>query len=459
MPAARAQPPSIVVARGKTDADAVFYEAKWRDAGSRQVKRRLGPAWLVPDGAGGWRRRRGRTPDGWLDERSVHVAAAAKVGEVERERCEQARVAKLANTATFRNVAHEWLAWKRDVKGAAPSTLRDHAILLRERGAPNRRGRGTASGRIMHWFGDEPIESVTTRDVSRFLRSLDREGLAPRNVNMHRAVLHAIFAYATKPDTYDLAANPVSATDVRYEPSPPPLNHYEVHEVDALARACEHGLHRTAANYRGRPEILSDEEIDARQAEDQQDAALFRVKFYSGLRLGEVIALRWRHVQFLTDLSGAVLNVERAVSAGIEKEPKGRRGRQVPIPHPAAEALARLGQRNEFVAPDDYVFCNRLGRRLDPSAIRRRYKRAARAADLRPVTLHGLRHAAGSVLARTLPLVTVRDILGHSELRTTNRYLHSKIDPAAIVAVNAAFAVDPTAYASAGVPRNQPSGS
>jgi hypothetical protein len=37
--------------------------------------------------------------------------------------------------------------------------------------------------------------------------------------------------------------------------------------------------------------------------------------------------------------------------------------------------------------------------------------------------------------------VTVRDVLGHAELRTTNRYLYSKIDAAAIVAVNAAFGV------------------
>jgi len=37
--------------------------------------------------------------------------------------------------------------------------------------------------------------------------------------------------------------------------------------------------------------------------------------------------------------------------------------------------------------------------------------------------------------------VTVRDVLGHAKLETTNRYQHSKIDPAAIVAVNAAFGV------------------
>jgi integrase len=257
--------------------------------------------------------------------------------------------------------------------------------------------------------------------------------------------LHAIFAYAMKPDTYALAANPVSGTDKRREPPPASLDHYEVHEVEALARVCERGEHRAKApNYKGRPVELSDDERAARAAEDQQDADLFRVKFYSGMRLGEVVALRWRNVHFLPDLSGALVNVERAVSAGIEKEPKGRRSRQVPLPRPAAEALARLGQRDEFTDSDDYVFCNRLGRRLDTSAIRRRYKRATDTASLRPVKLHGLRHAAGSVLARTLPLVTVRDVLGHAELATTNRYLHSKIDAAAIVAVNAAFGVPPT---------------
>ncbi len=432
--------PAVVVRVGKDGTP--FFEAKWRDAEGRQLKRRLGPAWLERRHEGEWVRRRGRTPEGWLDERSAHVAAAEKVAEVQREQEQAAEAARRAGIATVRRVAYEWVAWKRDVKGGAPSTLRENELLLREPGEPYRRGSGKVKGRIMGRFGDRPIDAVTTREVSAFLRDLDAEGLSARNVNEHRAVLHSIFAYAMKPDTYAVAANPVSATDKRYQPPPPPLDHYEVAEVEALARACERGEHRSAPpSYRGRPNTLSDDELSARAAEDRQDAELYRVAFYSGMRLGEVVALRWRYVRFLPDLSGAVIDVERAVSAGVEKEPKGRRGRQVPIPRPAAEALARLGQRDEFTDAEDYVFCSRLGRRLDPSAVRRRYKRAIAAAGLRPLKLHGLRHAAGSVLARTLPLVTVRDVLGHAELRTTNRYLHSKIDAAAIVAVNAAFGV------------------
>ena len=37
----------------------VFYEAKWRDATGRQVKRRVGQAWLERDASGKWRPRRG----------------------------------------------------------------------------------------------------------------------------------------------------------------------------------------------------------------------------------------------------------------------------------------------------------------------------------------------------------------------------------------------------------------
>lgn len=143
-------------------------------------------------------------------------------------------------------------------------------------------------GRIMARFGDRPIDAMTTREVSNFLRVLDADGLSVRNVNEHPAVLHSIFAYAMKPDTHALPANPVTGTgtDKRYQP-PPPLDHYEVAEVEALARACERGEHRAESpNYRRRPNKLGTDEVAARAAEGRQDAELFRVAFYSGMRLG-----------------------------------------------------------------------------------------------------------------------------------------------------------------------------
>jgi integrase len=100
----------------------------------------------------------------------------------------------------------------------------------------------------------------------------------------------------------------------------------------------------------------------------------------------------------------------------------------------------RLADRDEFIGPDDYVLCNRLGRRLDPSALRRRYGRGCQAAGLRRVRLHGLRHAAGSLIARTSDPVFVRDFLGHAKLATTDRYLSAKLRPEELQRLDDAFA-------------------
>ena len=71
------------------------------------------------------------------------------------------------------------------------------------------------------------------------------------------------------------------------------------------------------------------------------------------------------------------------------------------------------------------MFASLAGDRLDPSAIRRRYVAARDAAGLPPLRFHDLRHTAGTLLTRVLDPVTVRDILGHADLKTTERYLHA----------------------------------
>ena len=443
MSAAESTPsPAIVVRVGRDGTP--FYEAKWRVDGA-QVKRRLGRAWLARDGDG-WRKRAGRTPAGWLDERSANVAAAQTVGDVSAERVRAASVEAAGEMVTVRAVTAEWLVWLRDVKGARPSTLQDYGYLLREPGTPHKRGAGESPGRIMAAFGDRGVGDVTTRDVSAFLRSLDGE-VTPRNVNKHRQALSSIYTYACREDTHALPSSPVSGTDKRREPSPAQIDFYEVDEIEALARVAEAGQHRAARAVAKAPTpeqvALAAAEAAARASEDAQDATLFRVLFYSGMRIGESLVLRWSDVTFTPGLDGATLHIHRGLSAGQEVDtPKGGRARTVPLARPAARALATLSTRAEFIGPDEYVFANRLGRRLDDSAIRRRYKRACAIVELRPLRLHELRHAAGSLTAQALGPVFARDMLGHSDTRTTNRYMHGKVDARSVQAVNAAFGVD-----------------
>jgi integrase len=426
----------------------VYWDAQWRyrtdDELWRQKTRRLGLAWQEPDGAGGWRKRKGRCPEGSLDERGANVAAVAAMEAHAHELVEAARAERVQaeRTLTVRELAADWMSWLAEVCGAKPSTVRDYEALLREPGLKHRRGTGESPGRIMKAFGDRPVDDVSTRDVSQFLRGLDADGFTPRNVNKYRQVLQAMFTYACRVDTFGLAVNPVEKTDKRREPPPAALDYYEIEEVEALARVCEQGAHRRSA-------AVSDDEAAARAAEDRQDADAFRVLFYTGIRVGELLALRWVDV----NLGARSLLVRRNVSAGVETEPKGRRHRLVPLPDPALGALARLGTREDYTSSDDYVIANRLGRRLDDSALRRRYHLACEQAGLRRVKLHGLRHAAGSILARAADPVFVRDYLGHSKLTTTDRYVSAKHRPEDYERLNRAFTMRPVDEAPDEAPR------
>jgi integrase len=168
---------------------------------------------------------------------------------------------------------------------------------------------------------------------------------------------------------------------------------------------------------------VSDNERAARQAEDQQDAEIIRVAAYAGLRQGELLALRWRDIDF----AGSALTIARAMSAGVESSTKSGRVRRVPLADQPAAALDRTSRRDHFTSPHDLVFCNALGRPLDGSALRRRYRRAQAAAGVRALRFHDLRHTFGSLLAaQGVDVVAIQKAMGHSALTTTSRYLHAR---------------------------------
>ena len=401
-------------------ASGCFWYGKWSRQG-QPVIRALGRAWAEPDGHGGWRRKRGRAPEGLLTEAEAAARMLTLIHEHDAERTLLERDAdeRRRRGVTFRELVSDYLSWLEDVKGAKPSTLRDHRCLLAEPGRAHRRGTGVSRGLVMAALGDRPARETTTREIEDVLRSIAATGVAPRTVNKARQLVCAVFNYGSRPSSYGLAVNPAQLAHRRREPDASPLAFYSPQQVEALAQSLVDGRHRDPC----RP-ALSGPETEARAREDAQDAEIVRIAAYAGLRRGELVVLRWRDVDFV----GRKIVVRRALSGETEvRSTKGRRARQVPLPAQAAAALERLGERGEFTGPDDYVFANRLGRRLDPSALRRRYERARDAASLEPLRFHDLRHTYGSLLvAGGIDLPSVKAAMGHSHIATTERYLHAR---------------------------------
>jgi len=183
-------------------------------------------------------------------------------------------------------------------------------------------------------------------------------------------------------------------------------------------------VERQQVRYSGDYDFYGREEIDALvgHAASDQDAAIYLTAAMTGLRRGELIALRWRDVDF----AGQSIRVRANYSFGELVTPKSGKIRTVPMIPDVAQVLARLGQREHFTADEDPVFAGTTGGHLDASALRRRYIAAVTRAELRALPFHSLRHYFGSTAVNRASLVQVQSWMGHSHIQTTARYLHAK---------------------------------
>jgi integrase len=403
-----------------------FYEAKWRNGRGRQRKRRLGRAWLEENGDGQWVKKRGRVPHGYLDEKRAYREMGRVISEVEAEREPEPGMPE----PLFDDAIVLWIEYLENERRTKPSTLAGYRNLLAEPRSGDRSQRGA---RIMRAFGGRRLRGITTDDVREFLSKIDREGISARTVNIHRQVLHAIFQHAMRSDAFGLRDNPVSPTEKRPEEGTKPIETFEPRELHTIAAAARKGLHRRRSGYADAR--FSEETEREWKRMNEQDAALFIVAGCTGLRMGELLALRWSDV----DIEAGNMMVSRAMSAGHESSTKSRRPRSVPLADQANAELKAIRNRERFVSREDLVFCRPDGGPLDRSAVRARFVRAQRKAGVRMRRFHDLRHTFGSLAILQFDVVAVKDMMGHSRLTTTERYLHSKPRPGDAAKLTAVF--------------------
>lgn len=167
------------------------------------------------------------------------------------------------------------------------------------------------------------------------------------------------------------------------------------------------------------PRVLSAQEVDQltstelKTPQDIRNRAITELLFSSGLRVGELISLN------LGDISFDMREV-RVVG-------KGDKERVVPVGRVALEAIERyLAVRSYFKPRDNALFVNRLGTRLNVRTVQTFIKEAAKNTGLTgTVTPHKLRHSfATELLNHGADLRLVQEMLGHSNLGTTQIYTH-----------------------------------
>ncbi|MDQ6730860.1 MAG: site-specific integrase [Actinomycetota bacterium] len=346
--------------------------AEYRLPDGRQVQKKIGPAWTEC----------GRPAAGYFTKRVAEDWLRTTLDDARRGTLP----GMVRSGATFADAAAEFLRYCEEDCTCKPSTLRDY--------------RSNLKAQMLPTFGHQPVESVTAAAIDVWRSTLT--GLSVRTKNKLLVVIHGVFRRAQH--VWGLPSNPASGVEKYRQRSSGDIDVFSPEKVMALVRA----------------------------ASSAQDAAIFLTAAYTGLRRGELLALRWRDADF----TGAVIRVRTSYAAGQLTTPKSGKVRAVPMAPDVGEALARLGQRLDWTGDDDLVFPGASGDYLDGSALRRRYGAALVRAGLRPLRFHDLRHTFGTRMIAKADIRRVQEWMGHADIQTTMRYLHyaPRGDDAALVA-------------------------
>jgi integrase len=358
----------VTTLRGRPRREPVWV-MRYRLPNGRNSRKVLGPAWM----------KRGRPPEGYYTQATAEAAARAFLAEHEHDRIPCAmRLGRVADDYLgdlARRVEHG------DFRKTTLRTYRN--IVANDL---------LAFGGETPWR-DRPVGRFTSGDVEQYRAALVGRDLAPSTLNQHRAVVRGVFAVAV--ERYGLETSPTVAF--------------------AWARS------RRANS--GRISFYRPDEIDRliAAAASEQDAGLYVTAAYTGLRRSELRALRWRSLDF----DGSLIHVERGyTNEGGDDLPKSYRVRSVPMTPRVAAALACLGGREHFTTDEDLVFVNTVGRPVGDDKLHKRFKTAIRAAGLRELRFHDLRHSFGTMAVRAFPITDVQTWMGHAHIETTRRYVH-----------------------------------
>jgi len=231
---------------------------------------------------------------------------------------------------------------------------------------------------------------ITPKDIDRFVKAQSEQGLKASTINRRLSTLSSFFEYLLAVSDDDRWKNPV---------------HWKRHGIQP-------GKHL--------PRDVSDGNIAAllEVIQDTRDRAIVMLMVGAGLRIGEVVSLQLD--DFDPDSTTQLVR--------LHVRGKGDKERAVWLTGEVFQHVQNwLIERPETASK--YLFLNQHGRPLSVAGIQYRLKEHCRKAEVR-FTAHQLRHTfARRLVENQMPVESLAKLLGHSDLRTTQRYIDGA-DPA-----------------------------
>ena len=296
---------------------------------------------------------------------------------------------------TFAEYAPDWIASYagRTTRGFREETRREYRrdLGLDDDGQPLDPPRGAVA-----FFGRMLLAEVEPRDVKRYAAKLAASGLSAGSIRNAIAPVRACLATAVEDGL--IRSNPAAGVRIPRSSKPEP----EQEQAKAL----------------------TDEELRKLLAKvAPQHRLLVEFLAHTGMRISELIALRWEHIDF-----GRRRVLVRVREYHGLDAPKSRHGRRdVPLSEGMARSLWNARKASRFPADDDPVFASGKGTPLVYSNLYRRVlKPTAVSAGVPWAGFHTLRHTCATALFRRgLNAKQVQAWLGHhSPAFTLATYVH-----------------------------------
>lgn len=268
--------------------------------------------------------------------------------------------------------------------------LRQHAQFMAARVSPNTaKNYGASLRRFASWLDEteRAVQDVKGTDIEHYMDMLADSGLSPQTINCQKAAIQHFYKWAE-----------------RHEHIEPVASRFWVPKIKEPVT-----LPKPIA--RGEVMALIDG-VDTSSVEGLRDRAIIECLYGTGMRLSECLSLR------LSDISKDG-QTARVVNG------KGSKERQVPIV-PCRVTLTRwMQERFKLLPTTDTVFVSVTGREMSPRSVQKMVHRRGVEAGLEErVTPHRLRHSYATHLVDAgADLAAVKELMGHTNIATTMRYV------------------------------------